>query len=553
MNGSGRSRTRRITWVLAGWLLSCAPGPDGGAMEGSSPPPEGPLSTGAPSEGAATSAQDNCSGHVLATNNGVYSAGALLTLAWAAPAHRPAGDWVGLFKKGAPDSTHLSRQDVPPGAVGLLSFSAPSRGGTYELRYMTAGGSTPVASSNTFTVNAEPGHVLLLSNYDGGTYTLVMDENLPNVQIGIVSYRPSHVTVTGPYASNVSILRMVSYSSQASTVQGVDPSKVQVAPPQPATHHQPYASTTLGCATGARVLSWPGGGCNTMTQVEEYFLSQFGEVPFLSHLSRYEAFSGSISLSQARLNLVVARETTHLDVAQAVGRPSQPVAIRVDVNANLGALSPQAPALTTGALASGSTVRINNHANILGAGGSGGSGGNGGSGGRPRACNRDGMLGGTAIELTVPATLTNRGNIWGGGGGGAGGSGCNRNAGGGGGAGFVGGAGGEGASALSGSEELAYCGQDNGVRTGEPGRAGGTAGGQGGRTGDYRGDGSYDMLGGDGGGFGQPGEPAGACGGLGASAGGAAGAAIKRRGHAVNVPDGRYDTGGGRLRGPVMP
>ncbi|QDE94148.1 hypothetical protein BHS06_18750 [Myxococcus xanthus] len=189
----------------------------------------------------------------------------------------------------------------------------------------------------------------------------------------------------------------------------------------------------------------------------------------------------------------------------------------------------------------------------MGAGGNGGSGGNGGGGGRPRSCNRDGLPGGTAIELTVPATLTNRGNIWGGGGGGAGGSGCNRNAGGGGGAGFVGGAGGEGASSLSGSEELAYCGQDNGVRTGEPGRAGGTAGGQGGRTGDSRGDGSYDILGGDGGGFGQPGEPAGACGGLGASTGGAAGAAIKRRGHAVNVPDGRYDTGGGRIRGPVMP
>ncbi|WNG31519.1 hypothetical protein F0U62_13205 [Cystobacter fuscus] len=190
----------------------------------------------------------------------------------------------------------------------------------------------------------------------------------------------------------------------------------------------------------------------------------------------------------------------------------------------------------------------------MGAGGAGGSGGNGGSGGRPRGCGRDGLPGGTAIHLTVPVTLDNRGNVWGGGGGGGGGSGCNQSAGGGGGAGNVAGVGGAGATQLSEAEEVAFCGQDNGLRTGAPGGAGGTLGGAGGKAGDYWGDGSYSMLGGDGGGYGQPGQPAGACGALVfPSSGGAAGAAIKRNGYTVNVPDGVYDTGGGRIRGPVAP
>jgi hypothetical protein len=88
------------------------------------------------------------------------------------------------------------------------------------------------------------------------------------------------------------------------------------------------------------------------------------------------------------------------------------------------------PALTTGAVPAGSSVTIKNAGSIIGAGGAGGSGGNGNRG-SSRCCGRDGLPGGTAIELTVPATLQNTGFVFGGGGGGAGYSGCGRAAGGG--------------------------------------------------------------------------------------------------------------------------
>ncbi|NPC84141.1 hypothetical protein HPC49_38765, partial [Pyxidicoccus fallax] len=300
----------------------------------------------------------------------------------------------------------------------MLTFTAPPLGGKYELRYLAESNAASVGASNSFTVTAIPGNIFLFSNYDGGAYTLVVDQNLPNIQIGIVSYHASKVTLTGTYVGNVSAVRIVSFYPGESTVQGVESHKVQILPPEPVTHRQPYGGTTLICATGERVLTWHSGGCNSTTQVEEYFMAKFGEVSVLSHMSRYGVFSGSIPLSQARLSMVVVREKTHFNVAAAAGQPSGAVNITVDVNAAVGALTPSMPALTTGSLASGSIVKINNYANILGAGGAGGSGGNGGGGGRPRTCSRDGLPGGAAIELTVPTTIDNRGNIWGGGGGG---------------------------------------------------------------------------------------------------------------------------------------
>ncbi|MDX2012459.1 MAG: hypothetical protein SFW67_19840 [Myxococcaceae bacterium] len=111
---------------------------------------------------------------------------------------------------------------------------------------------------------------------------------------------------------------------------------------------------------------------------------------------------------------------------------------------------------------------------VIGAGGGGGGGGNGGSGGNPRPCSRDGAPGGPALFIDGDAEVTVRpgGLIAGGGGGGTGYSGCNLSAGGGGGAGVPAGRGGEPATPLSNAQELAFCGQDNGVRSGVAGRVG---------------------------------------------------------------------------------
>ncbi len=124
----------------------------------------------------------------------------------------------------------------------------------------------------------------------------------------------------------------------------------------------------------------------------------------------------------------------------------------------------------------GAVVCIDVVGSVVGRGGRGGSGGNGGTGGgvgpSPRFCARDGEAGGPAIWVDGPAHVVVSGLLAGGGGGGAGYSACNLVGGGGGGAGRPAGEGGAAATSLSAAEELAFCGQDNGYRTGPAGLPG---------------------------------------------------------------------------------
>lgn len=248
------------------------------------------------------------------------------------------------------------------------------------------------------------------------------------------------------------------------------------------------------------------------------------------------------------INLAIDTAITNYDVFVAAGSPTMPVMVTVTIGMT-GAVgtTTSMPAFTTGALPTGSTVTLINNGQIVGAGGAGGSGGNGGGGGNPNLCGRPGAGGGIAVRLTVPTTITNNGLIAGGGGGGGGMSACNESAGGGGGAGSLVGPAGAGATTLNMAQEIAYCGQDNGLRTGAGGIAGtATLGGRGGIA-------STMGSGGRGGDLGRPGAVGTACVGS-TGPGGAAGFAIKRGTQTLaGIPDGAYALGTGPIRGPVGP
>ncbi len=109
------------------------------------------------------------------------------------------------------------------------------------------------------------------------------------------------------------------------------------------------------------------------------------------------------------------------------------------------------------------------------------------------------------------------------------------------------GPGGRGASTLTMAQELAYCGQDNNIRTGPAGSAGGAMTGGAGAVA------SAMTSGGKGGDAGRPGTAAVPCVGI-TGPGGPAGYAIKRGAHTVTgISDGTYGTGAGPIRGPVGP
>lgn len=82
--------------------------------------------------------------------------GTPVSATWSRISAPTAADWVGLFRPGAPDSDVLIRQatvGTPAGTV-LVDLPPTLAPGTYELRLFSGGGTTRLAFSNQFTVQA---------------------------------------------------------------------------------------------------------------------------------------------------------------------------------------------------------------------------------------------------------------------------------------------------------------------------------------------------------------------------------------------------------------
>lgn len=164
------------------------------------------------------------------------------------------------------------------------------------------------------------------------------------------------------------------------------------------------------------------------------------------------------------------------------------IVVTIPASTTVGSISTGAYAISVpSAFSPTDTVTIVNNGVILGMGGAGGAGGSGGGAGPP------GGVGGNAIYVNRPTTITNNGVIAGGGGGGGGGRSPGPKAsgfGGGGGAGLNGGAGGSpgGSAGTSGAGGAGGPGAGAGGGRGAAGSAGGipqAPGGAGGGAGRY--------------------------------------------------------------------
>ncbi len=131
------------------------------------------------------------------------------------------------------------------------------------------------------------------------------------------------------------------------------------------------------------------------------------------------------------INLTIAADAYNYDIYSQAGFPAGVVDVVVTINSGVvvGSHSATPAMYQSGSFAVGSTVTIINNGTIVGRGG------NGGDGGAPFANGKVGKDGKTALRLGQNTTLTNNGNIYGGGGGGGGGAGTASGGGGGGGGG----------------------------------------------------------------------------------------------------------------------
>lgn len=152
---------------------------------------------------------------------------------------------------------------------------------------------------SSFTPNCDPnGNWILFANYDGGNLNIVVDQNIPNLKIGICTYEPVNVTFSGPFVNTVTEVLYAGFNSaqnnnncgfpiSTSSFNGINPAILTVNIAPPVTIISPpnpnYFNIPNGWNSGIICLyncdvNVNQGGCNTVDQVLAYFQTQFGGV-----------------------------------------------------------------------------------------------------------------------------------------------------------------------------------------------------------------------------------------------------------------------------------
>lgn len=140
------------------------------------------------------------------------------------------------------------------------------------------------------------GNILIYSNYDGGDFTINIDENIPNLRIGLCSYEDFHVTITGAYSGNVVEVLYAGYNNDLTTsVTGVDAGIVSILNYPPVTLFDADGYGYMICAYDCDSTYVPGG-CNTIDQATDYFLTYLdGSIRYSNY--QYGIFAGTYNMS----------------------------------------------------------------------------------------------------------------------------------------------------------------------------------------------------------------------------------------------------------------
>lgn len=161
------------------------------------------------------------------------------------------------------------------------------------------------------------GNLFLLSNYDGGIVTINVDVNIPNLVIGISTYEPVQVTLTGPFVGNVTQVLYAGMNSNqnnnncgqgnfTTSVTGVPPNIVTINPPMqpPQVGYTPVHNNGTG-QWGGVVIGAAGlcdttvntGGVNTPDELVFHFEAQTG-ASLYAHQTQYACWqNGVVDLS----------------------------------------------------------------------------------------------------------------------------------------------------------------------------------------------------------------------------------------------------------------
>jgi hypothetical protein len=144
------------------------------------------------------------------------------------------------------------------------------------------------------------GNLIIYSNYDGGIVTINVDQNIPNLKIGICTYEPVQVTLTGQYLGNVTQVIYGGFNSTQgnnncnlgdfpTSISGVNASLISINTAPPVGLENPNGNNLLVGTAGNCSSTQNAGGGNTPDQVVYYFLQATGGT-FYAHFTQYSCW-----------------------------------------------------------------------------------------------------------------------------------------------------------------------------------------------------------------------------------------------------------------------
>ena len=179
------------------------------------------------------------------------------------------------------------------------------------------------------------GNLVIYSNHNGGILTINIDQNIPGLIVGICTYEPVQVFLTGPFVSNVTQVVYAGFNANqnndscnlgnfTTSVSGIAPGIVSVfnSPsvgytPAHGNGAGPFGGTMMG-ASGQCDTTINAGGVNTPDEIVYYFENTTGGSLF-SHFTQYGCWLGdTIGISEGGNCCIIPPSSTSCNLVASV-------------------------------------------------------------------------------------------------------------------------------------------------------------------------------------------------------------------------------------------
>lgn len=152
--------------------------------------------------------------------------------------------------------------------------------------------------SNAQAVCDSTGNVVIYSNYDGGILHINVDQNIPNLKIGVCTYESVKIMISGTYVGNVTEVRYAGYNGSNdncslgvtnTSITGVTNNIDTIIIYPSAGYSNANGWSNLVCNYSCSSTT-NQGGCNTPDQIVYYFVNAFGGT-YRYHHTQYNCWT----------------------------------------------------------------------------------------------------------------------------------------------------------------------------------------------------------------------------------------------------------------------